>query len=70
MNLKLNAHTPKGTFGVVTNKVESGLYAAAVMYQAGGNAEHHVVYGETEQQAVADLQNWCQQAFGQPSEIR
>ena len=76
MNVNLNIQTPKGTFGVFTNQLRSGEYAASVMYQPGLPEDvdetigHHVEHGQTEEQALASLRRWCDETFGKPCEIR
>ena len=72
MNVKLKVQTPKGAFGVLTNQVRSGSYAAAVVYQPGDHKdriEHHVENGDTEQQALEYLRCWCEKTFGRPCQI-
>ena len=58
-----------GVFAVFTNQLRSGSYAAAVVYQFGADLDHHVEEGDTEQQALDYLRDWCEKTFGQPCEI-
>ena len=82
MTKKLKAKTPKGTFPVYAQEIQTGLHTASVLHhtkQAGNPNDEtdfgtmsfdlHTEHGRTEQQAVDALRGWCETAFGKPCTI-